>query len=241
MYGADPRLADWGTKTGCRRLFAEEGVPSPAGRTRTCTPSTTSPTRCWRCGPRAGRRWAARSSSSTRASPARATRSSTWPACPAPGRPAERGRGRATRLRGDAAREPRRAARRVRREARRARRHRRGARDRRRGAQPQRAAPRPARAARSSCSRRTTSCSAARAGRATSAAKFPADFAYARAIIGRGRARSAPGWPTEGVLGRFAIDFVVVRGTPTGCGRRTRSRSTSARAARPIRSSPCSS
>jgi hypothetical protein len=31
MYGADPRLADLGTKTGCRRLFVEEKVPHPLG------------------------------------------------------------------------------------------------------------------------------------------------------------------------------------------------------------------
>jgi hypothetical protein len=31
MYGADPRLADLGSKTGCRRLFAEEGVRHPLG------------------------------------------------------------------------------------------------------------------------------------------------------------------------------------------------------------------
>ena len=31
MYGADPRLADLGSKTGCRRLFAEEGIPHPLG------------------------------------------------------------------------------------------------------------------------------------------------------------------------------------------------------------------
>ena len=31
MYGADPRLFEWGTKTGCRRLFAEEGVRHPLG------------------------------------------------------------------------------------------------------------------------------------------------------------------------------------------------------------------
>ena len=31
MYGADPRLADLGTKSGCRRLFAECGVPHPLG------------------------------------------------------------------------------------------------------------------------------------------------------------------------------------------------------------------
>ncbi|MCC7139483.1 MAG: hypothetical protein IT460_13760 [Planctomycetes bacterium] len=32
MYGCDPRLLPWGTKTGSRRLFREEGVPHPAGR-----------------------------------------------------------------------------------------------------------------------------------------------------------------------------------------------------------------
>ena len=31
MYGADPRLADLGTKTGCRRLFAECDVAHPLG------------------------------------------------------------------------------------------------------------------------------------------------------------------------------------------------------------------
>ena len=32
MYGADPRLADLGSKTGCRQLFAELGVPHPLGQ-----------------------------------------------------------------------------------------------------------------------------------------------------------------------------------------------------------------
>src|SRR3954452_25566656 len=31
MYGADPRLFHLGTKTGCRRLFAEEGIRHPLG------------------------------------------------------------------------------------------------------------------------------------------------------------------------------------------------------------------
>lgn len=31
MYGADPRLAPLGSKTGCRRLFAEAGIPHPLG------------------------------------------------------------------------------------------------------------------------------------------------------------------------------------------------------------------
>ena len=32
MYGADPRLVHLGTKTGCRRLFADEGVRHPLGQ-----------------------------------------------------------------------------------------------------------------------------------------------------------------------------------------------------------------
>jgi hypothetical protein len=32
LYGADPRFLDFGTKTGGRRLFREVGVPQPAGR-----------------------------------------------------------------------------------------------------------------------------------------------------------------------------------------------------------------
>jgi hypothetical protein len=31
VYGADPRLLAYGTKTGCRQLFADEGVPHPLG------------------------------------------------------------------------------------------------------------------------------------------------------------------------------------------------------------------
>jgi len=31
MFGADPKFAPFGTKSGCRRLFAEEGVPHPLG------------------------------------------------------------------------------------------------------------------------------------------------------------------------------------------------------------------
>lgn len=31
LYGSDPRLRDLGSKTGCRRLFTEEGVPHPGG------------------------------------------------------------------------------------------------------------------------------------------------------------------------------------------------------------------
>ena len=31
LFGADPRHLALGTKSGCRRLFAEEGVPHPLG------------------------------------------------------------------------------------------------------------------------------------------------------------------------------------------------------------------
>ena len=31
MYGADPRLEDLGSKTGCRRMFEELGVRCPVG------------------------------------------------------------------------------------------------------------------------------------------------------------------------------------------------------------------
>lgn len=31
LYGADPRLLAFGTKTGCRQLFADEGIPHPLG------------------------------------------------------------------------------------------------------------------------------------------------------------------------------------------------------------------
>jgi hypothetical protein len=31
MYGADPRFFPMGSKSGCRQLFAEEGVPHPVG------------------------------------------------------------------------------------------------------------------------------------------------------------------------------------------------------------------
>lgn len=31
MYGADPKFSHFGTKSGCRKLFAEEGLPHPVG------------------------------------------------------------------------------------------------------------------------------------------------------------------------------------------------------------------
>jgi len=38
MYGADPRLAELGSKTGCRRLFGEVGVQYPVGAEEIRTP-----------------------------------------------------------------------------------------------------------------------------------------------------------------------------------------------------------
>ena len=38
MYGADPRLAPLGSKSGCRRMFAEVGVPHPLGVENLRTP-----------------------------------------------------------------------------------------------------------------------------------------------------------------------------------------------------------
>ena len=160
---------------------------------------------------------------------------------PAPGA-AERARARAARARrADAVRAPEhRASMATSPQLAERRRDRRGA-DRRRGAaQPERPAARDAARRASSCSRPTTSCSAARAGRATSAAGSPPTPAYAAAIT-REAAKVGERLAREGVLGRFAVDFVVVRDDAGRVGRRTRSRSTCARAARRTRSSRCSS
>ena len=81
---------------------------------------------------------------------------------------------------------------------------------RRRAAQPERAAAgHPARRGRAALDPRPAARRAERAD-ATSAAGSPPTSAYARAITAR-RRRSASGSPREGVLGRFAVDFVVVR------------------------------
>ena len=78
-------------------------------------------------------------------------------------------------------------------------------------------------AARPSCSRPTTSCSAGRAGRCTSGG-FPAAAEYARLITGHAE-RIGQRLAQEGALGRFAVDFVVVR-DGGGRGRPTPSSST---------------
>ena len=72
--------------------------------------------------------------------------------------------------------------------------------------------------ARSSYCRRMTSCSAARAVRATSGCRFPADYAYAGAITADA-ARIGAELARKGVLGRFAVDFVVARAPSGGWSR----------------------
>src|SRR5207248_10452147 len=37
MYGADPKFFPLGTKSGCRKIFQEEGVPHPLGYENLCT------------------------------------------------------------------------------------------------------------------------------------------------------------------------------------------------------------
>ena len=91
-------------------------------------------------------------------------------------------------------------------------RHRRGADLRRRAAQPQCPAAGHFRSARSSCSRPTTSCWVVPSGQSYLGCRFPADIAYARAISGEAEKIGAR-LAREGVLGRFAIDFVTVRDT----------------------------
>ena len=79
MYGADPELAHFGTKSGARALFAAAGVPHPAGveNVTSAAGAVAAIARLRAAGPGLGEVVV----SSTRASPARATRSSTCAAC----------------------------------------------------------------------------------------------------------------------------------------------------------------
>ena len=65
--------------------------------------------------------------------------------------------------------------------------------------------------------------------------RFPANVEYGPAIM-REAMKVGRRLMQEGVLGRFALDFVAVRNDARTSGRSTRSRSTCARAAPPIRS-----
>ena len=64
---------------------------------------------------------------------------------------------------------------------------------------------------------------------------FPADPAYSR-LISEPAQRIGDRLASAGALGRFAIDFVVVKDPRRAAGRRTRSSSTSAKVGPPIRS-----
>ena len=140
MYGADPRLVHLGTKTGCRRLFAEEGVRHPLGYEGPARPRRRRRRRGLDA-PAAGRRPPRSSSSSTRASPVRATR---WSTCATFRHRATRSERSEiiARLRQMQFERPDTPLDAVPEQARRARRHRRGAHLRGRDPQPQRAAPR---------------------------------------------------------------------------------------------------
>ena len=209
MYGADPRLFHLGTKSGCRRIFAEEGVRHPAGFEDLHSLEEV----VGRPGPAArrpalgpARPW----SSSTRASPAAATPWSTWAGCPRRARrgsrPALRERVMAMRFElpdmpfdGYVAKLAERG-----------------------GIVEELISGVELRSP--SVQLRVTPLGEVEllsthdqllggpSGQSYLGCRFPADFAYARAIsadattIGRRLAR-------EGVLGRFAIDFVVVRDT----------------------------
>ena len=98
----------------------------------------------------------------------------------------------------------------VRRRSCRARRNRRGADRRRGGPQPERPDAGHAARRRSRCCPRTTSCSAGRAASRYLGCRFPADPAYAAAIT-REAVKVGERLAEEGVIGRFAVDFVVVR------------------------------
>ena len=182
MYGADPRLAPLGTKTGCRRLFAEAGVPHPLGVEDLARPRRRG--RRARRGMRAERpgvREAIVKLNEGVSGAGNALVELRRPAAPRRRRPS------ATRAaptaRGDGARGATTSARRLPGQARRA------AAASSRSGSPARSCRSPsvqlrvtAAAARSSCCRRTTSCSAGPSGQSYLGCRFPADPAYARAI-----------------------------------------------------------
>ena len=64
---------------------------------------------------------------------------------------------------------------------------------------------------------------------------FPASIEYAP-LITREAAKVGAWLAAQGVIGRFALDFVVVRNARRAVGNRTRSKSICARAGRRIRS-----
>ena len=236
MYGADPRLAQLGP-----RPAAVASSPRWACRTRwaprTCTASTSSPTPSSGMRRRAARRWPASSSSSTRASRVRERRRPPDRAPRARARPGERAEVM-TRLRDMELESPRPPP----------------------STSTSPSSPRAPESSRSaspgrSCAARVSSsgsCPAASraaldprpAARRAQRAEVPGmrlpRGSGVRAAHHRARRGDRAAARARGRTGRFAVDFVVVRDAG-GRGRRTPSSSTCARAAPPIRSSPCSS
>ena len=160
-----------GTKTGCRRLFAEEGVPHPVGRRGAHVRRRTPSARSSRMRARSGRTIDAGAREAERGRLGRGERGGRARRPAGAGR---RGRARGAieeRIRAHvASRATRLTSTRTSRKLRRARRRRRGADHRRRSSEARASSCASRRSARSSCSRRTTSCSAGRAARAISAA-----------------------------------------------------------------------
>ena len=172
MYGADPRHHPLGTKSGCRELFARVGAPHPLGVEQI---AGTGDAIAAIADLRARRpRIAQLVVKLNEGVSGRGNAIVDLAGLPAPGAPDELLR-IGERLFAMALEDPTLDRRRVPPTAQRGRRHSRGAHHRRRPAQPERAAEHHARPARSRSSRRTISCSEARAGRATSAAAFPAE------------------------------------------------------------------
>ncbi len=193
MYGADPRLAPLGSKTGCRRMFAEAGIPHPLGveNLRTLDDMTDAVV-----GMRAER--ASMDSVIVKLNDGVSGEGNALVrlgGLPAPG-----SSGRAGRRPGAAARHGAGvvddAARRLPGQVRGGRGHRRGADRRARRSAAPASSSGSCRAAPSSCCRRTTSCSAEQAGRATWAARSR----RLRSTPARSPStprRSGGGWPTR--------------------------------------------
>ena len=208
MYGADPRLFHYGTKTGCRRLFADARRTAPARRGRPGENRRRGRRLAAGCVP-SGRRWRKAIVKLNEGVSGEGNASVDLGGLPAPGADGEASRARGARAR-DGLRIATSPLRLVRRGSRGARRNRRGAHRRRGGAQPERPAAGHAARRRSRCCPRTTSCSAARAASPTSAAASRPIRRTPRRSRAR-RRRSASGSREEGVIGRFAVDFVAVR------------------------------
>ena len=236
MYGADPRHFPLGTKSGCRQLFEEEGVPYPLGVENLTSIDDVIDAIVDVRGRKPVGRAGAREAQRRRLR--RGQRA---------GRPRRGARaGRRRRARRSAPRSTpcssssRTYLRRVRREARRARR-------RRRGADPGHRLQEPERAAAGHAARRVELLSThdqllgGKSGQSYLGLRLPRRTRSTRPRS-RGRPpRSGARLAEEGVIGRFALDFVDGARTTPASGRRTRSRSTCARAARRTRSSRCSS